>query len=388
MRILFFNYEFPPLGAGAGNASFYLLKEYAKIPNIEMDFVTSSIDENYHREEIGGGVVLHRLPIGKNKENLHFQSQKDLIVYSWRAFLFAQKLTREKKYDATHSFFTVPCGFLSFVLKFQKKIPYIVSLRGSDVPGYSDRFAFLYIFLKPIIWFIWKNADFVVANSQGLKELALKTNQKQDIKIIYNGVDIHDFTPSESKNSELFIITNGATRVTHRKGLDYLIRAVAKIVLKHNNVQLKIMGDGNAKEDLEKLIKELHVEENVKLIGRVPREQTSPFYKEASVFVMSSLNEGMSNAMLEALASGLPLISTKTGGADELITEGENGFFVRMKNSDDIAEKLQLLIDDHETQKKMGQMSRLRAEQMSWKVVANQYVELYKTIDNSRKMNG
>ena len=84
MRILFLNYEYPPLGGGAGNATAYLLKEFAKIPGLEVDLVTSAIDKKYQLEKIGENIRIHRLPIGKNPKNLHFQSQKDLLIYAWK----------------------------------------------------------------------------------------------------------------------------------------------------------------------------------------------------------------------------------------------------------------------------------------------------------------
>jgi glycosyltransferase involved in cell wall biosynthesis len=86
----------------------------------------------------------------------------------------------------------------------------------------------------------------------------------------------------------------------------------------------------------------------------------------------------MSNTMLEALSSGLPIIATDTGGSKELITEGENGYIVEMKNSDDIDEKLEKLIDNPELRNEMGEKSRARALELSWEKVAKQYRELYK----------
>ena len=97
MRILFFNYEYPPLGGGAGVATSYILKEFTKIPDLEVDLVTSSVSEHYQLEKIGENIKIHRLPIGKNKNNLHFQSQKDLLIYSWKAYFYARKLIKDRK---------------------------------------------------------------------------------------------------------------------------------------------------------------------------------------------------------------------------------------------------------------------------------------------------
>lgn len=378
MRVLFLNYEYPPLGGGAANATAYILREFSKIPNLEVDLVTSSIDENYHLEKIGENISIHRLPIGKNKNNLHFQSQKDVVIYSWKAFWFGRKLIKQGNYNLTHSFFTVPCGFLSMAYHRLYKIPYIVSLRGADVPGYSERFLFIYFILKPLIKLIWKKSSAVVSNSQGLKDLALQTRPEQEISIVYNGIDIEAFKPAELEHQmSKFIITTGASRVTHRKGLNYLIAAVAKLAPKYPNISVKIMGDGNAKKELETLAEKLDTQERVEFLGRIAREETAPFYQEAGVFVLPSLNEGMSNAMLEALASGLPIVATDTGGSKELIKEGENGFIIKFKDSDDIAEKLEILINNSELVRSMGQASRRRAEKMSWQKVAEEYYKLY-----------
>ena len=381
MRVLFFNYEYPPLGGGAANATAYILREFAKIPNLEVDLVTSAIDDKYHLEKISDNVKIHKLPIGKNENNLHFQSQKDLLVYSWKAYFFSKTLIRQNNYDLTHSFFSVPCGFLSLVLKYQYNLPYIVSLRGSDVPGYSDRFSWIYYILLPIIKYIWKKSGAVISNSDGLKDLALKARPSQEIGVIHNGIDINNFKPNRNKKiSDKFIITPGASRVTKRKGLEFLIKAVKQLLPKYPNILLKIMGDGDEKENLIILVKKLNLKNNVQFLGRIPREETVGYYQEANVFILPSFNEGMSNAMLEALATGLPIIATETGGTKELVTEGINGFVVAMGSREDLAERIERLISNPELCEKMSQESRQRAEKMSWQEVARQYFEVYKKV--------
>jgi glycosyltransferase involved in cell wall biosynthesis len=381
IRVLFFNYEYPPLGGGAANATFFILREYAKIEGLEVDLITSSVDGEYHLENIGKNVRVHRLPIGKNENNLHFQSQKDLIVYAWRAYWFSKKLCKEKKYELTHSFFTVPCGAISWALRLQYKIPYVISLRGSDVPGYSDRFGFIYTALAPFIRHIWNKATAVVSNSRGLKELALQTDANQKIEVIYNGVNTEGFKPDDAQKKENKIyITVGATRITHRKGINFLIDAIKMLEEKYPTIFMEVMGEGNAREELENQVEKLGLSDRIKFIGRIPSEETHKYYQKADVFVLPSLNEGMSNAMLEALSSGLPIISTDTGGADELVREGENGFIIKMKDSRDLAEKLEKIISEKDLREKMGQESRKIAESMSWEKVANQYFKLYENV--------
>jgi len=384
MRILFFNYEYPPLGGGAGNASKYILQQYAKMPDVEVDFVTSSIDQKYHLENIGENIRIHRLPIGKNSMGLHYQTKGDLIRYTRMAWKFSLKLTKENNYDLSHSFFSVPCGALSLGLKLRRKLPYIVSLRGADVPGYSERFKSLYGILTPIIKMIWKNAAFVISNSKGLRQLALLSDPNRDIGIIPNGVDTEMFHPSEETETKEYFEILCVSRITPRKGIRFLIKALEKFIVENPYVHLTIIGDGNEKESLENLVRGLGLAHNVTFKGLIPHDHLPEEYRRADVFVLPSLNEGMSNTMLEAVASGLPIVATQTGGSDELVCDGANGLIVRMQDSDDLAEKLSTLIKQEQMRSEMGKKSRELALTLSWESVAKQYVGLYREIANNK----
>ena len=388
MRILILNYEYPPLGGGAGNATFYLLKEFSKIPDLYIDLVTSSADKKYHLEKLDERINIHKLPISDKSENLHFQTEKDLLIYSWKAYFYARKLVRKNHYDLSHSFFGVPCGFISWRFFKKHKIPYVISLRGADVPRYAERFVFVYRVLTPLIKKIWKDASEVIANSQGLKDLALKSNPKQKINIICNGVDTQEFKPDDfSKEKDKIVITPGASRITSRKGLKYLIEAIATLSKKYPNILLEIIGSGDEKDKLEELAFNLGITNKVNFVGAVSHKDTLKYYQKANIFVLPSLNEGMSNTMLEALACGLPIISTKTGGSGELVQENQNGCYIKMKDSLDIVEKIEKIINNPELMEKMSKKSIEIAQSLSWKKVAEQYLGFYKRIAEEKKTN-
>ena len=377
MRVLFLNYEYPPLGGGAANATEYLLREYSQDPTLSVDLVTSSPSTERQEIWLGDRICIHALPIGKNGNNLHHQSQKDLLVYSFRAYWYAKKLLRTNKYDVIHAFFGVPCGVLAMQLGKQFGIPYIVSLRGADVPGYSERFSFVYTILTPLIRRVWKKALRVIANSRGLRELALLSLPQQEIGIIPNGVDTTRFSPKQASVAEdEWIITSGATRLTARKGLHLVIEALPALLRINPRVIFEIMGDGASEERLRLRAEELGVSERVRFLGRIASAETARYYQRAKVFVLPSANEGMSNALLEALASGLPAVVTDTGGSNELVVEGKNGFVIK-RESKAIEEAVGYLLAHEEERKLMGKASRVRAEAQSWQAVANAYQELY-----------
>lgn len=373
MKILFLNYEYPPLGGGAANATACILEEWTRDETLEVHLVTSNIGDCLDSSTLGGKVFVHRLPIGKSRNNLHHQSLKDILVYSLKAWWFSRRLIREQTlpFDATLAFFGVPCGFLALLLKWEFRLSYVVALRGSDVPGYSRKYAWLYPCIRPLIGFVWCHAAVVVPNSIGLETLAKQSAPKQSFTIIENGVDIRRFIPDQTmRPKDEFIITSGASRVTERKGLNYLIEAVGELVLKYPEIRLKIMGDGSARFDLESLVREKGLQKNVTFLGRIPREETAQYYQEASLFVLPSLNEGMSNAMLEALASGLSIIATPTGGTAELVTEGVNGIVVPEKSSQALTDAIEQFLHNRNLVVDYGAASRRRAEAQGWDKVA------------------
>lgn len=379
MKILFLNYEYPPLGGGAANATHYILQEFSRMSEVEVHLVTSGMGDRYEKEHVGGSVFVHRLPIGKAKQNIHSQSLRDITVYSFRAFLFSWNLlARAKKagkpFEKTIAFFGVPCGALALFFRLYFNLPYIVSLRGSDVPGYSEKYATLYIFFAPLIRLIWRKAALVVPNSKGLASLAAETAPTQNFTIIQNGVDTDSFAPDRHREHDGYFRILVVSRLTPRKGIRYLIRALAELKPAKEKTELWIVGDGEERAVLERMAGECGVTDIVKFFGPVPHEHLSRYYGLADVFCLPSLNEGMSNTVLEALSAGLPIVATVTGGTEELVVEGENGFFVQQKSPGDIAEKLSLLCQDPELRTRMGEASRNRALGMSWKITAEKFL--------------
>lgn len=370
MRVLLLNYEYPPLGGGAATATMNLLKEYSNRIGIDVTLVTSSVG-GYHEEQIGENIKICFLDINK-KGDLHNQSLKDLLKYSLQCSKWLAK--NKNDYDLIHAFFGVPCGFLAMLTG----KPYIVSLRGSDVPFYSEKFKkldkFVFQYLDKIIW---KKAKYVIANSEGLRDLAYKTYNKKKIDVIYNGVDIDKYYPSK-KFPQKFIVVS-TSRLIERKGLDYLIKAFKDFSRQKEDSELRFYGDGAQANELKQLTENEKIARKVHFYGDTSREKLQEELRKSSVFVLPSLNEGMSNALLEAMASGLPVIATDVGGTKELVN-GDNGFVIRQKNVKDIQDALEKLYLDNKLRVNMGRRSREKAEKMSWKNMADSYLSLYKKV--------
>jgi len=371
LKVLLLNNEFPPLGGGAGNATYYLLKEFSLREELEVDLITSSPTSSFAKEKIEPNITIHKLPVGK--KNIHYWTEKEMLCYCWKTYGYLKNRSAPPRYDLIHAFFSIPSGLIAYLCK--KQIPYLVSLRGSDVPGFNERFSFQYIFLKPIIRQVWKNASAVIANSQGLKELALRTASDLKIDIIPNGVNIADFTPRKGRKNGKFTILTVA-RLIPRKGIDNLIKAVPLLVKEAPNIRLRIIGEGNKENELKRLAQELKVAKYIDFWGYVPHQEIANHYSASDIFVLPSRNEGMSNVILEAMASGLPIITTDTGGTKELIKG--NGIIVPRDNSEAISNAVLNLIRDKTLRENLGIKGRKIAESMSWKNVAQNYFAVYK----------
>lgn len=371
LKVLLLSYEYPPLGGGTANAVSHLLKAMATFPDLAIDLVSSS-DGVDRTEQLHDNVTAYFLDVGKAGQNLHYQTNLNLLRYFWRASALASKLVRLHQYDIVHAFFSIPSGAIAMRLG----LPYIISLRGSDVPFYNPRFYWAdRLLFRRLNRRIWRNASKVVANSAGLRALAHQTDATVPIELTCNGVDTTSFFPPENTPALPFTALS-VTRLIQRKGVEYLLQGFAKFHAEFPNSRLVIAGGGNLFPSLQQQAKELGVVEVVDFLGPVTNSNLPQVYRNAHAFVLASLNEGMSNAVLEAMASGLPIVATDTGGTSELV-DPTNGIVVESASSISIAQALSTLYSNSPLRTDMGKQSRQKALLRSWASAAEQYREYY-----------
>ena len=370
------NYEFPPIGGGAANAHLSLLRQYAGNSELSADVLTSAPKPGFSKENFSENITIYK--VGIHKKNLHFWRKAEVLEWLFKARFRYLRLLRENNYDLVHAFFGFPTGWLC--RRSADKLPYIISLRGSDVPGYNIRLGLDYKLMAGLFRRIWSGAALVVANSNGLRKLALEFMPALDIRVIPNGVDTEKFHPSEKQTLTKPIQALTVCRLISRKRIDLLIRAVARAKELGLDVRLNIAGHGNLMEPLRRLADQLDIADSVAFMGRVPAERMPQLYRDNHIFVMSSAHEGMSNAMLEAMASGLPIITTRCEGVEELVVD--NGLVVEQANAEQIAKAVRELVDDRQAHKQMSIAARRQAEKFGWNKVALSYVEQYHKILN------
>jgi glycosyltransferase involved in cell wall biosynthesis len=376
MRILMLNNEFPPLGGGTGVVNYHLLEEMSVSGDLYIDLVVSSRTRStYETEQFAPRITIHKVPV--NNKNIHHSSNRELLTYTWKGILICRRLLKQHRYDLSFAFAGVPAGAISYALKLTNGLPYLVSLQGPDVPGFEARYNYLYPLLKPLLRCIWRNALVVTAISGKHQRLAYQTMPELEIPIIHNGVDTRIFHPAGERREarEINILCVG--RLIERKGQHHLLQAFASLRAHCNYpITLTLVGTGDAGNLLYRPVNELGIADAVSFTGFVPRDEMPAIYRRADIFVLPSQNEGMSIALLEAMASGLPVVVTDTGGTAELVQENVNGHIVPWHNVQALTKALATLVRDEVTRSRMGRENRQIATQFSWSAMAQKYLEL------------
>jgi glycosyltransferase involved in cell wall biosynthesis len=374
MKLLMLNYEFPPVGGGAGLAHASLLREFATRSNLQVDVITCGTRPGVTRETFSGRVTIHR--VGIHKKSPYFWRRWEVIQWLGRAHRPYQRLLAQNTYGLVHAFFGFPSGWLCY--RSRKRLPYIVSLRGVDVPAGNPRFNLEYKLLAPLVFPpIWRHARRMVSCSQGLRRRALDFMPKAAIEVIPNGVDLEHFQPVPERpvSQGLRLITVG--RLSTNKRVNMLIDAVALLNQQDCPAHLTVVGDGALYDALNQRIHTAGLTHIIRLTGWCDRDQLPSLYRRSDLYVSSTLHEGMSNAMLEAMASGLPIVTTACEGVDELI--GTNGM-VTGATPAALAEAIRNLATDPRRRQSMSREARVRAEGFSWRSVAQAYIELYRDL--------
>lgn len=377
MRILMLNNEFPPLGGGTGTVNRALLTRWARMPNLEIDLVTSAVGRAYKQEKFAGRVRLHYVPV--NNQNLHHSSNRELLTYAARALPYALKLHRVKRYDFVFAWSALPAGAVALALKKMTGLEYLLRVCGPDIPGFEQRYGTLYPMLAPTIRSTWRNAAHVIAKCEDEAKMIQRADARVPVTIVANGVDMHAFSLAEIPDKGALRILCVA-RLIERKGQHHLIQAVKRLTDERVEVTLELVGTGDAAAVNEQQARELGLEDRVRFAGYVPRETIAAHYANAHLFCLASFNEGMSVATLEAMAAGLPLVVSRTPGTRELVNENENGLLFDWGDVDALTAHLRHLATRRDVARRMGAASRERAARFAWEDTAGRYVEMFREI--------
>lgn len=238
--------------------------------------------------------------------------------------------------------------------------------------------------------FSMRFARYVVGVSEDIVQSLYKSGVSRDrLRLIENGINVlpyFDLSNSEKLQlrNELGLkkdsfIVGSLGRLTEQKDYQTFIKAAAEILKERSNIEFVIAGDGNLKSALIKLSKDLRVGERVHLIGF--RRDTIPILKLMDIFVLSSLDEGLPVAMLEAMSVRRPIVVTSVGGIPKVIQNGVNGILIKKSNSRSLKENLINLIDDNKKRETLGKNAYDTVKgRYTNNLMAEKYLDIYATL--------
>ncbi|KAA6232320.1 glycosyltransferase [Chlorobium phaeovibrioides] len=207
----------------------------------------------------------------------------------------------------------------------------------------------------------------IIVNAEKIKRTLLQTGYipEQKIKVIYNGLDTTEIDRQiEPPIDKPFPFTIAALgRITKNKGFDFLIRSFARFQQLNPDAEagLVVMGEGSDRPAFEALSKELGLSQKVRFSGFL--QNPYPTLQASDIFAMTSTNEGLSNALLEAMYLRCAPISTYAGGVEEVITNAMNGLLINYGDEKSLAEAITRLYRNETERKEMAEAARERVEQ-------------------------
>jgi len=376
MRFLLINYEYPPIGAGAATATQAIAHKLT-----ELGHTVTVLTARYHglpEARMESGVLVRRVRcLRRHADRCTLLEMASFVLSAFFSLPFVMKVDRP---NAGIAFFSIPCGPIALMAKTLFGLPYVISLRGGDVPGLTPEVSRIHTLLRPLRHAVLENAIAIVANADGLRKLA-ETSDPFRVSVIPNGVDTEFFRPiTEPMNGSSHpfrIVFTG--RFQAQKNVSLLLKECASL-RDQSNVQfeLHLVGDGPLRLELQAEAAHLGLSDRIVWHGWTPRDQLRGIYQASHCFVNPSFYEGMPNAVLEAMACGKPIVASSVAGNDVIVQHGTTGFLFPLERPDLLRQSLKTLIDDPVRAQEMGWKGRNWVKSdFSWDYVAGAYAQLF-----------
>lgn len=357
----------------------------------EVHVINGVFTRNLPQHEVVDGIYIHRVKIPK------------LRLRSLLVTIYGKKILQEV--DDCVDVFDVH-DLHGWLLKKIIKKPYIVQVPSTYSEAWeklkmSSSFhfnsAYILSFVGSLILpkvqkSISVNSDKVIAICDNTKDWLIKDYgiTEEKITVIHAGIDINCFNPSndgkrwrKKLNIDDKKVVLCMAKLVYLKGFHYLIEAFKKIADEYKDTMLVIAGSGDKSEErrLHDLVVSLGIKDKVIFAGWINYNDVPYLHAAADIFVHPSLLEGTPLVILEAMATGKPVIATDIAGVPEMITDGVDGFLVEEKNVEQIVEKLSVLLEDEVLCKETGQNARKKVEEkFNWDMIAERILDVYEEV--------
>jgi glycosyltransferase involved in cell wall biosynthesis len=379
MRLAIVNHEYPPLAGGASTASAEIAGELAALGH-EVLVVTSAAPESPCRLEQPRLTVVR---VAARRRSLSAPSIPELISVSRSLARHLPGLLGDFRPDGILAFFAIPSGWVAVRAGRRLSVPVIVSLRGSDVPGFPGRRLpfWAQAITRRLVRSTLRNADLVAPNCDELLRLAvalLPAVQDKSL-VIGNGLSESWLAsePAGSGSGVMRLVTVG--QLIARKRVDLALLAVHHLTNTGIPCRLTVVGDGPFRTILRQCAADLNVAGQVDFLGHQPRDEVRRLLRQHDVYLCTSAGEGMSNAVLEALGGGLPVVTTNES-CHAWVSAAGCGESVSASDSAAMNAVLIRLYHDDPYRRNLAEAGIRYARNQTWRTTAERFVAAFQQL--------
>lgn len=370
MRILVLTHEYPPIGGGGGKVAEDICEGLVKYGN-QVRVITTQL-KGLPMFEMREGVELIRLRSGR--KFAYKATLSSMALYLFFGFFRAIKDIRTWKPDVIHVHFAVPAGVLGCFLHFLTGVPFVLTAHLGDVPGgVPEKTDKWFKWIKPFTPPVWNTAARVVAVSAFTRDLAL-THYPVPIEVIPNGVAIDLYDPGPIKTNDPPRIIFAGRFVTQKNPIQ-LVQSLGDI--QDLPWKAALVGDGALKPDVEKEIERLGLRDRVDLPGWLTPSEVIDWFRESDILFMPSLSEGLPVVGVQAMAMGLAVVASKSGGFIDLVEPGKNGYLFDAYDRQGYSNALRELLQDQLLLLNMKQNSRRMSAAFDLGYIIKRYQDLF-----------
>jgi glycosyltransferase involved in cell wall biosynthesis len=379
VKILFCNYEYPPLGGGGGVVMAALARQLAL--RHEVTVLTSRMD-GLSAETIERGVRVVRVPVFFRRD-LAVANFPSMFAYLPTGFTRGLQLGRDGAFDVVNTHFVVPTGPLGHALAKWHRLPNVLSVHGGDLFDPSKRSSpHLHAPLRACVRSLLRSADAVIGQSRDtVRHVTDLYGVQREVGLIPLGIDRPPSIAGACRvqfgipEDAFVLVTIG--RLVARKATTQLIDAFAASALP--DAHLLIVGDGPDRAAIEQRASERGVSQRVHLLGQVGDDDKYAALSCADAFVSTSQHEGFGLVFLEAMAFGLPVLCYDRGGQVDFLRSDETGFVVRLNDEAHFSRALRELHDDREARVRFGKHNLELVENFFIDTCARRYEEVFES---------
>jgi len=285
--------------------------------------------------------------------------------------------TKIKKADLIHAHQALSPAILAYLISKLYHIPFIVTCHGSEIRHPKNKLVWL------IQSFILRRATYVTVVSEELKRILIHSYyvDPSRISIIRNGYDEKEINrlkrETEVEKSKKIIFVGSLRPI---KDPYTLLLGFIKIKTKYPEVKLYIIGDGPLREQLKKVCMQNDLCSSVIFEGRKTHRETLRSIAESTIFIMTSIGEGLPTVLIEAMALGKPVVATAVGGIPEIVKHEINGLLIPPRCPECVAQALDKLLSNPDLRKKYGKAAEESVKDLSWRKISEQYEKIYKKL--------